>query len=670
MFKPVPMLYLRAVVLSRDERNVLRGLGDLRVVHTTRAETGPEAAPIAPPDNTVEMRQCDAIIRRIDVLLEAFGQPAAAASPAEDAANATPPPVPLGEIERRVADFETALESLRTRTAEAEARCTTVRTVVEQLSSFKNVKLPFSELSKFSFLHFAVGSLPTEKIDDLRDDVAENVVLLPLPRSETESALVAVTSRTGRFAMETALQKADFKKEKINIDEGNTLEKLIAQSLDEAKAADDALSELSLAQRGLATTHAKELREMRAAVSAEKSVLEAEQQFAHTSLTTLITGWIPEPEAARVTHRLEEVTGGRCAIETLSPEQVPDLKVPVLMRHSWFLRPFEMLISGYGIPTYQDLEPTLFVAVTYMLMFGMMFGDAGHGLVLLLVGLGTVFAARQAKTRDVGTLVSLAGTASIVFGLLYGSFFGLESFQKYALWPGHRSLDHLVQTDPMAIIRLAITTGVLVISIGVILNIANRLRKGDWRGGFFGGFGVIGALFYWGCLGLLLKFAAIRSRGLGLAAVGLFIALPLVIWILYLPISQALRNHRARRTAGAAGEGNEEEGLGMSIVESTIEAFETILSYMSNTVSFIRIAAYAMSHAAILMATFILADKVVGVQAGGGIPRLLVIIVGNLIAIILEGIIAAVQAMRLEYYEFFSKFFPGGGEEFKPFKLR
>jgi V/A-type H+-transporting ATPase subunit I len=183
----------------------------------------------------------------------------------------------------------------------------------------------------------------------------------------------------------------------------------------------------------------------------------------------------------------------------------------------------------------------------------------------------------------------------------------------------------------------------------------------------FGGFGIIGALFYWGVIGLILKFAAIRSHGLVLAAIGLFIVLPLVVWILYLPISQAIRNRRQRKAEGAHGE---EEGLGMSIVESAIEAFETVLSYMSNTVSFIRIAAYAMSHAAILMATFVLADKVVGANAGGGVPRLIVIIIGNLIAIILEGIIAAVQAMRLEYYEFFSKFFSGGGEEFKPFKLR
>ncbi len=667
MFKPVPMLYLRAVVLSRDERNVLRGLGDLGVVHTTKSEAGPESAPIDPPDNAAEMGRCDELVERIDALLEAFAQPVDATSDL-DASNApSPEPIALFEAERRVAAIEQALDSLTRRTSEAETRCKTVRTVVEQLSSFKQVNLPFSELANFSFLHFAIGSMPSAKIDELRDELADNVVLLPLPRNESDSALVAVTSRTGRFAMETVLKKEGFKKETVVLDEGKTLNDFIAKSQEEAEAADRTLSDLALAKRGLAADHAGELRQMRASVIAEKSVLGAEEQFAHTAQTTLVTGWVPKPDAARVTDRLQEITEGRCAVETLAPEQVPDVKVPVLMRHSWFLRPFEMLVSGYGTPSYHDLEPTLFVALTYMLMFGMMFGDAGHGLVLLLAGLGIVFSSKRDKTRDVGTLVSLAGAASIFFGLIYGSFFGLESFQKYALWPGHKSLDHLVQTEPMAIITLAIATGIAVISIGVILNIVNRVRKRDWRGGLFGGFGIIGALFYWGVIGLILKFAAIRSHGLVFAAVGLFIVLPLVIWILYLPISQAIRNRRQRRAMGAQ---DEEEGLGMSIVESAIEAFETVLSYMSNTVSFIRIAAYAMSHAAILMATFILADKVVGADAGGGVPRLIVIVIGNLTAIILEGIIAAVQAMRLEYYEFFSKFFSGGGEEFKPFKLR
>ena len=662
MFKPVPMMYLRSVVLSRDERNVLRGLGELGVLHMTSAEAGPDTAPVAPPDNAEEMAKCDALVTRIDEIFKyfsSFGDAGEGPKPSSD-----PQPIPLAVIESEVAAVEKNVESLKKRIAETETRGKAVQTVLEQLGSFKDVNLPFSELDKFSFLHFAIGSLPSENVNALRDALADNVVLLPLPRNTAEQAVVAVTSRTGRFAMETALQKAGFKKETVVLDEGKTLDDMIAKGKIDATQAERVLHELDLAAKGLSASSSARLSDCRAAALAEKSVLEAEEKFPHTSLTTLITGWVPKPDVQKVTERLMEITSGRCAVETLTPEQMPGVKVPVLLRNSWFLRPFEMLVAGYGTPGYHDLEPTLFVAITYMLMFGMMFGDAGHGLVLLLCGLGMVFGTKTQKSRDVGTLVSLAGSASIIFGLIYGSFFGLESFQKYALWPGHRSLDFLVTHDPLAIIKLAIATGILVISIGVVLNIVNRIRKRDWTGGFLGGFGVIGALFYWGALGLLLKFAAIRAKGLSALVVCLFIVLPLVIWILYLPVSQAIKRRKE------AKKGEEAESLGMSIVESAIETFETVLSYMSNTVSFIRIAAYAMSHAAILMATFILADQVVGAEAGGGVPRVLVIIVGNAIAIILEGIIAAVQAMRLEYYEFFSKFFPGGGEEFKPFKLK
>ena len=223
MFKPVPMLYLRAVVLSRDERNVLRGLGDLGVVHTTKSEAGPETAPIDPPDNAAEMARCDALVERVDALLEAFNQPFDATLDQDDANVPSPEPIALFEAERRVAAIEQALDSLTRRTAEAETRCTTVRTVVEQLSSFKQVNLPFSELGNFSFLHFAIGSMPSAKIDELRDELADNVVLLPLPRNESDSALVAVTSRTGRVAMETVLKKEGFKKETVVLDEGKKL---------------------------------------------------------------------------------------------------------------------------------------------------------------------------------------------------------------------------------------------------------------------------------------------------------------------------------------------------------------------------------------------------------------------------------------------------------------
>jgi V/A-type H+-transporting ATPase subunit I len=132
----------------------------------------------------------------------------------------------------------------------------------------------------------------------------------------------------------------------------------------------------------------------------------------------------------------------------------------------------------------------------------MMFGDAGHGLVLAVCGLIALFAGRSEKVRDVGLLLLFGGTSSIIFGVVYGSYFGIEEFKKYALW--HDPLEG----DPMSLMYGAIGIGVAMISIGLILNVINRFRRGDVIGAILDKFGLVGLLFYWGALVLLMNSGA------------------------------------------------------------------------------------------------------------------------------------------------------------------
>ena len=198
-------------------------------------------------------------------------------------------------------------------------------------------------------------------------------------------------------------------------------------------------------------------------------------------------------------------------------------------------------------------------------------------------------------------------------------------------------------------------------SLGLVLNVINHFRRGHVLGGFLDKFGVAGMLFYWGALALLMKFAAIRSMGLVKPAVILFLLIPVVGWTLKEPIEFV----RKRRAHPAAVTGS----LSASLMESLVEVFEAVMSFFSNTVSFVRLAAYAMSHSALLLAAFMMAEQVRHLPAAGGVLSVLIIVLGNLVAIVLEGIVAAVQALRLEYYEFFSKFFSGNGQPFQPFCL-
>jgi V/A-type H+-transporting ATPase subunit I len=214
----------------------------------------------------------------------------------------------------------------------------------------------------------------------------------------------------------------------------------------------------------------------------------------------------------------------------------------------------------------------------------------------------------------------------------------------------------------MNLMYAAIGLGVVLISIGLVMNVINRFRRGDTLGALLDKFGLTGLVFYWGALGILLGGTAIRSRALFAVLIMCLLGLPIIGWILKGPLEylhHSAMNNEKRSTGNIV----------MAILESCIEAFEGLLSYLANTISFVRLTAYSMSHAALLVAAFMVAEEVKHISFGGTFLSITVVILGNIVAIVLEGIIASVQALRLEYYEFFGKFFSGDGKAFEPFRL-
>ena len=290
------------------------------------------------------------------------------------------------------------------------------------------------------------------------------------------------------------------------------------------------------------------------------------------------------------------------------------------------------------------------MALSYVLMFGMMFGDVGHGAVLALAGWWMWWTGRR-----LGLLLVFAGIASSGFGVVYGSYFGITALKRYAVWRDP------VEGDPVALMLLAIGIGVVMISLGLLLNIANNFRRRNIVDGLLDKSGVAGVVFYWGTLALVTKYAAFEARGLVKWAIFLFVAVPVGGWLLKEPLVYWLRRR--------AGQPTEEGGIVGALAESAVGAFEAIFLYLANTISFVRLAGFAMSHAALLLAAFLLAADLQRAGGAGTVAGVLVIIAGNLLAIILEGMIAAVQALRLEYYEFFGKFYSGDGLAFRPFQL-
>ncbi len=641
------MVQVNALVLERDERAVLCALGHAGVVHLSRTEAGPDTAPLDPPDKGSELARCEELLARIEAATKALDL-ADAAWVAQDIL------MSLDEVDERLREIEQELDALTQRQAKLEQQWGQLTVLLEQVSGYQDLELPLDQLDTSAFLHFAIGSLPTKNLDALQASAEKNVVLLPLHSQEARQQVVAITSRKGRFAMETTLKQAGFRHEKPPVKEGGEIGALLDESREQQARLAKELDELRLQRQRLAERSAPVLSAMEQAVCEEQAILGAQQNFPHTSSAVLITGWVPADQAGVVEDQLQTVCGGRCVLQLESPDNVPIEQIPVLLRQPRLLRPFTTLVTGYGLPGYRDLEPTLLVAISYMLMFGIMFGDVGHGGLLAVGGAVAILFSKDGKTRDYGLLVLMAGFSSILFGFVYGSYFGIPSMHSLALWH-----------DPLhAPVRLMVATvgvGVAVISLGVILNIINLFRRGELVSGVLDKFGLVGIIFYWGCLFFAVKFSTLSELGLAGLVLVLAIALPLLAVSLKEPLQYALSKR--------AGHKPHSDNLMMACIESVIEAFEAVLSYLANTISFVRLAAYAMSHAAILMATFAVADAVADVPGVGNVLYFTAVVCGNAIALILEGVVVAVQVLRLEYYEFFSKFLPGTGLPFRPFDL-
>ena len=202
-----------------------------------------------------------------------------------------------------------------------------------------------------------------------------------------------------------------------------------------------------------------------------RTLLRARVLFGKVDRSYLVSGWIPATLVAKLKEALAQELGDRAEVEVLSPEAIPGaregvLKIPILFNNPYLLRPFERLTKAYGTPAYGEVEPTAFLAVSFLLMFGLMFGDVGQGAVLFL--LGYVIFRRFFRYTDYGIILMECGVASVIFGFLYGSVFGVENLLP-ALW-------FSPMKDIAYFIKIAVLFGVGAISLGVILSFINALR--------------------------------------------------------------------------------------------------------------------------------------------------------------------------------------------------
>ena len=289
----------------------------------------------------------------------------------------------------------------------------------------------------------------------------------------------------------------------------------------------------------------------------------------------------------------------------------------------------------YGLPSYNEIDPSPIVALTYFLFFGMMFGDIGQGAVIILVGALMWFL----KKLSLGKVLMTVGVSSMIFGCFYGSIFGIEDIIH-----GFNPNENI-----NTVLFAAVGIGMFMIVAVIIVNIINGIRQKNVEKIFFSQNGLPGLVMYIGAVILVLVMLNFVKFSIPSGLLIALIVIALLIIFLREPLTKLVEGR---------GDVIPESKLDF-ILENFFELFEVVLSFLTNTISFIRIGAFALSHVGMMSVVFLLAET-----GSGYNPVILVI--GNLFVIGFEGMIVCIQVLRLEFYELFGRFYEGDGRPFEP----
>jgi V/A-type H+-transporting ATPase subunit I len=557
-----------------------------------------------------------------------------------------------------------------------------VEETLNEARAFTNLNAPFSDLDQLSYLTLRIGRLDPKKQDELRNTLADRAVIIPLGSGASGDRVLAAASRKGRFALDSELKRQSFVP--IAIPEGykGVPGELLSGLEDRLKGVEGELESIAADKARLRSEYGPQLRSLTGSYLMAAIVEQLKVNLVATKSVYVLSGWVPADSVGYLVAELEKSTGGRIAVRTFNPEELVKVKegrekVPVSLEHGAFVKGFEGVVFSYGAPLYGTIDPTLFVALFFTILFGIMFGDVGQGFVLLLAGLLTGKRGPRALSgfRKYSTPLIAVGISSMVMGLLNGAVFTNENLlvgptrALSGLLTG-RPVDRLLTLMPLterggSVTKLfyffgfTIGVGVLLNSIGLLVNIVNQCCLKSYEKAFFSKTGLAGLVLFWYALSIAVRymlgdhFRWFDLPCLFVPALGIFFG-PL-FWRLI-----------ARQRPYL------EHGILVFIMEGFVEVLETASTYISNTVSFLRVGAFALSHAVLSFIIFKLSEMVLEFAGGpaGSAFFFLIMVFGNGMIILLEGMIVAIQVVRLQYYEFFSKFFTETGVEFAPFRFR
>lgn len=568
-------------------------------------------------------------------------------------------------LSAEVAAVESEMTLLRQRQQNTQTDVLRLEEIRKQVAAALRHKVPGRENPYAAFLVTRYGSFSGDREDLIT--ALRGVPCAVLPVSETSlNDYILIHLKKDILKIEASLAETAWKGGEPIVGDAAVNEKIeerLTRRLEDVRARQD---ELRYDVETVILNEKQHVKNLWMQLRVAETYSAIQQNFNKTERTFVFSGWIADKMKKKVSGGIFKACNGDCYIEfTSAAEAVEEegLVPPVLLETPKLLKPFETVITSFTVPAYGTVNPSYIVALTFMLMFGLMFGDVGHGAVVLAAGvIGTLVARKKQKSDYIYNLMCYCGLSAVFFGVMFGSYFGYSLlpavwFNYHGAVVGHNASGMV--RSLMQILALSAWLGVGMISLGIFFFFYNCICCKKWLELFTDKSGLAGAVFYWGGVACAYFFMTDGNfTRMPLWTLGLCFGVPTLAFAVRLVLHSIEEQGQFKLSA-----------IPMLIMELFIEILEVFSGYLANTLSFLRVAGLGIAHVSLMQAFFTLAEMVGNDTVLKAMASVILIIFGNVLVIALEGLSAYIQTIRLHYYEFFNKFLMGGGIAFRPIGL-
>ena len=548
-------------------------------------------------------------------------------------------PIGLEAIEEKTRQLTEQCAELNELRAKCERTVEQNKQILMQIDYFEELDVDLEDLFNLKYVKFRFGRIPREVYFTYKDYFDEKSDVFFFPTSIQKDYVYAIyfTSRADEDQIDGFFGAMYFQRIRISDkvhgspkNAGQEIQQGIDRAREQMEQANSRIEQIYRENRQLLDSMYYYVKNHQAAYGLRAYAAHAKNRF-------YMVGWVPEKEVRKLTDKLDQM-GGNVEYIIESPKEIPHLSPPVKLKNPWVSKFFEDFVVLYGLPKYNEIDPTMFVTLTYSLFFGIMFGDVGQGAFLIILG----FIMSRGFKMTLGRIISVIGVFSIGFGFVYGSIFGKEH-----MLPGFKVFQSANNITTILLVTVAL--GAMIMSCAMIFNIINGLKQKNYKKAVYSQNGLAGLVFYWAVIGIVLDNFLLH-KGIGnLAYILCLIVLPLIVIFLREPLSKLRKS------------GGHKEKLSEFLIDNIFEMVEILLSFITNTLSFVRVGAFAISHAGMMMVVMLLAG-------GETNTNYIALAIGNLFVICLEGLVVGIQVLRLQFYELFGKFYDSGGTPFKPYQ--